>query len=196
VLAELGDVRALNPLCHLLRHADPHVRLSAVAALVQLGDTGAVSALVRLLEDRDDYVRAEAAHALERLHWQPHTPRECALLLLIRGAHAGGREELLPPLCDLLRSPSRAIRCDAAHALGELGRREALPALRAQLRPLAGEMDGEVRAALSAAIARIEGATGATRSLPRSLAADPLATECRPRTEASDPPAGRRPRAA
>jgi hypothetical protein len=61
------------------------------------------------------------------------------------------------------------LRKLAAEALGKLGRREALPALKARLPKLGlrGERDKDVLAAIRAAIEKIEKATAATKDLPR-----------------------------
>jgi HEAT repeat protein len=99
--------------------------------------------------------RARAARARQELH-------SLAVEALPRVGSTA-----VAPLCRALRHPGRGVRLAAAEALGAIADREAIPDLRARARRLGGEFDGEVRAALSAAIARIESRSVDSRALPR-----------------------------
>jgi HEAT repeat protein len=71
VLGRTRDLRALQPLLHLLRSADKHTRAAAVEALGWLGQSGAVADLLDVLDDDVwPYIRAAAAIALGRIGHQ------------------------------------------------------------------------------------------------------------------------------
>ena len=98
---------------------------AAGEVLVRIG-APAVEPLCVALRDESPSVRREAARALAR----------------------STDERALAPLCRALTDADPRVRLRAAGALGRLARREALLALRARLRPLIGEPDGDVLRAI------------------------------------------------
>lgn len=135
---------ALWPLVQLLAHGAPPeiaaelagdarvvTRTRALRALGALGDARALDAVIAARHDPSPVVRAEAAAALGEIRGD-------------RAFHA-----LLP----LLGDPDQLVREFAATALGRLGRRDAVPALRAAAQ---AEPQPHVRQAIDAAIRRLE----------------------------------------
>lgn len=143
-LGNLGDVRAVGPLCQELENGHWFVRKRAAIALAKMG-TPAVEPLCRLLREGNENVRVLAAWALGRIDDM----------------------QALRSLCCALKDKDWNVRKQAADALGNMGRREALPALRERLRPLLGESDSNALVAIRTAIQKIEKATIATKDLPR-----------------------------
>lgn len=130
-LGELGERRALTPLCEALRN-DPHeiVRETVVVALQQLARRDAVTAFVDALQDDYGSVRAAAAEAL---------------------LHQGDRRAVIP-LAEALEDEYGKVRELAAEALYELGAPKAAPALHQALqdeyssvRTLAAEALGQLK---------------------------------------------------
>ena len=109
-LGLLGSKRAIQPLIASLFDAKPvDKRAAAAYALGLIGDNRALEPLLNVLLNRDEdvRVRAEVAEAL-------------ALL---------GDARAVPPLINSLRDNSVEVRFWSAFALGELGDKQALPAL-------------------------------------------------------------------
>jgi HEAT repeat protein len=67
VLAQIKDMRALEPLMEGLLHRDARVRAECAGALGELRDPAAVEALIRATRDPEHRVRAQAGWALDRL---------------------------------------------------------------------------------------------------------------------------------
>jgi HEAT repeat protein len=67
VLAQIKDMRALEPLMQGLLHRDARVRAECAGALGELRDPAAVEALIRASRDPEHRVRAQAGWALDRL---------------------------------------------------------------------------------------------------------------------------------
>lgn len=192
---------AVEPLCLALQHEWRKVRSEAARTLGDIADNRAVVPLCRALDDRDATVRARAAYSLGQIK------DERAVAVLCRGVEdkdvsvrrsctaalgAVGHPQAVGALCLRLEDREPSVRRTAALALRRLEQRAALPALRARLRPLAGEHDLGVRAAVDTAIQSIENATAATRSLPRAAPADTLTLDGLPRVIEEVPsPAGR-----
>jgi HEAT repeat protein len=204
-LGSVGAAAACEALCIALRDESEAVRAAAVAALasldwqpanrreaawlavasqrweraVALGPAAAepLAAAMRCSSG----VARPAAEALARIGATEHL---CAALrdpdwqirdTAVRALVRVGRPAI-PRLCRVLMTEGRDARRAAAEALGEIGDRSALPALRERLPYLAlgGEREADVRAALRSAIARIEGITAAIQALPLpSRPADP-----------------------
>jgi HEAT repeat protein len=122
-----------------------------------IGDVRAVQPLIRVLNDRErTYV-----------HWtdaEMHEVRQAAVVALGKI----GDVSAIHPLSLTLTDDDLSLRTDAAEALGGIGRREALPALKSRLRPIVGEHDPDVRFSLRAAIEKIESATIKSARLPRA----------------------------
>lgn len=125
-------VGAITP---LLEDEDPSVRAASATALGELKAVGAVESLAGLLEDPDLYTAGRAAMALAALD----DPRgEQMLLALLDGdAHSA---------------------CEAAMALGELGRATSVPALRKTAKGRFCPVT--LKAASAAAMARCSAAEG------------------------------------
>jgi len=70
-LGEIGDKRAFQPLCSLLKDEDPKVRWKVVVALGELNDKRGIDPLIGALKDFDSLVREDAAKALDKLGWKP-----------------------------------------------------------------------------------------------------------------------------
>jgi HEAT repeat protein len=138
------------------------LRQKAARALAKIG-APAVEPLGRMLEHDDAYVRGWAAWALGKI----------------------GDTTTVEPLCRRLKDDDADVRKEAAEALGRISRREALPALKARLRPLVGESDSNALAAIHAAIEKIEKATAATKNLPRPASAPMPDTDTLPRPSAA-----------
>ncbi|MBM3460362.1 MAG: HEAT repeat domain-containing protein, partial [Armatimonadetes bacterium] len=127
-LAELGDPRAVEPLCACLADESEWVRLAAAEALGKLADARAVEPLVQQIADPQEEVRAAVHRALARF-----------------GPAA------VSPLAELLSTGDKATRTAAAVVLGELADRQAVAPLCTALRG----HDWEVRAAAATALGRL-----------------------------------------
>lgn len=133
-LALIAPAKAVPELAARLdADSDRGVRQSLVKALGRLGDDQGLAALLKALEDRDLQVCQEAALALSRFN----SPAAYDALLEALN-RKGGRD-------------TWQVRRLAAHALGKLGDRRAVPALIASLRdesdlvvPAAAEALGEL----------------------------------------------------
>ena len=98
-LGNLGDNRAVMPLCDILKDRDEWVRANAVKALGKIGDYRAVVPLCDILKDRDKWVRANAATALGKI----------------------GDNRAFAPLCTALKDNEYLVRTAAAEALDKIG---------------------------------------------------------------------------
>jgi HEAT repeat protein len=144
LLGKNGGEGVMEPLCRALSDTAWEVRWKAAQILGSIGNAQAVGPLCRALRDADcPIIRRRAAEALGKI-----------------GAPAA------PSLCEALEDRMPKVREQAAEVLGRIGCRGALPALRKRLRLLWGEQDAWVRAAMLAAVQRIEEGTAATATLP------------------------------
>ena len=159
-----------------LQDNEPAVRRAAVRGLWQAGtaakDGDGLPRLTTALDDTDEFVRMYACRAigkigpgaytatpslLERLRKDEDSDvrKLAAKSLGLIGSKGIGRKnmpEVVAALKDSLKAQNRGLREYAARALGELGARDAVPALRdAALDPDAG-----VRGAASEALKRLE----------------------------------------
>jgi hypothetical protein len=82
---------------------------------------------------------------------------------------------------------------ETLEALGDIGRREALPVLQAYLKGLRRERDEEVLAAIRAAIEKIEEATKHLKGKPRAAEVEAPTPTGRPRAAEDVPTAEGRP---
>ncbi len=100
-LGDIGDKRAVKPLCDALSYRISEVQLAAIEALRKLQDGLAVEPLIAVLEDEKNAasVRAAAADALGSLR----------------------NERAIKPLIGVLRDSDSALRERAAKALDALG---------------------------------------------------------------------------
>lgn len=141
LLGRLGEPSALAPLLGALEDPEAALRGGAAYALGSLANPGAIPALARALRhDSDGQVRADAAWALglmgedEVIDPLLEALGDAAELPEVRGQAAEsltgpGSARAIPGLLAALTDPSPAIRYWCAFALGELGAREAVPAL-------------------------------------------------------------------
>jgi HEAT repeat protein len=134
---------------------DLAVREIASSALAQAGDARATAPLHGMLEDRDPGVRQSAVWALERLGWQPRTPRERALTA---AAHEDwqqlrqlGGEAIEPLLCAVGDS---AVTDEVAetlrHILESAAKRMSIEHLQKLVRLGGGAMPGSSRESTAA----------------------------------------------
>jgi HEAT repeat protein len=149
-LGEIGDRRAVVPLCEALRSAsqaaDRTAREELLVALGQLGDAAAVPALCDALEDPQIALReraaaalgrigdAEAAPTLIRAMLAPQNPaaaRAAEALALLR--YRGAMGPVVEALGTAVKTGENAVRVAAAKALGTLGSSEGIDALGAAL---------------------------------------------------------------
>lgn len=187
-LASIGEP-AVEPLCRALENPNGELRQAAAEVMGDIGSPRTIEALRKYVETADWTVALSAAMSLARsgppayetlkelLTSRNAQVRELTTAALCLSPHPSGREALqalgptaLPALSEVLSQGSEAVRTQAALALGWLGLREALPALRARLPRLGvgGERDRSVVAAIREAIRRIESTTHETDGLPRA----------------------------
>ncbi|MBI4617847.1 MAG: HEAT repeat domain-containing protein [Planctomycetes bacterium] len=139
LLHRLGAREALQRIRTLVEDENPFVRRGAAYFLGSFGSAEDVARLLPLLKDRDDDVRGEAVLALERLGRRDLVPES-----LPEGE--GGSVEALR---ERLRNREPTARLEAVKGLVQLGFREAA----ADLLPLTGDADREVRQAAFEALA-------------------------------------------
>ena len=166
-LGEIGDARAVEPLCAALKNSDKVVRMSAAAALVKIG-VPAVGPLCVALKDSDKVVRMSAAAALGKIGNKRAVEPLCVALkdsdkvMRMSAAAAlieiGATEALVKigapavtPLCAALKDSNKFVRSDAAMALGEIGDARAVEPLCAALK----NSDKVVRMSAAAALVKI-----------------------------------------
>lgn len=93
-LADLGDIRAVDPLVEALRHEDSEVRCHAAWVLGKLGYQAGIGPLITALKDKDPQVCKRAAQALKQItdqnfgedasewqRWWYRTDRQASILL-------------------------------------------------------------------------------------------------------------------
>ena len=107
----------IEKMIRALDHKDEDVRRKAAEALGRIGDARAVEPLAKTLKDEDSSVRYCAGGALRAL------PLE-----RIRN------ESAVAALTNALDHEDCKVRCNAAHALGRIGDKSAVPALIKALR--------------------------------------------------------------
>src|SRR3989441_5626388 len=154
----LKDKRAVDPLIAALRDRDGSVRTIAAEALGRIGDPKATKGLMALFKDTSKLVRVAATIALTQIGEPTVAPlieglkdenfqvrlHSVQALGGITSDYPTGRSWLrdsrpVPPLIALLKDKDRAVREDAAIALGMIGDRSAVPAL------IEAMQDGAVR---------------------------------------------------
>jgi len=143
-LAEIKDSRAVPVLTDMMKDPVSEVRWQAAIALGEMGSHEAVAPLLQGLEDRDKYVRYGSAISLTKNGYQPSEKTGWAWYyaalqdwdqVRILGLDA------LAPLFNLLRDTDSDVRVHAVRVLGDIGDRQAGPAL---IRSL-GDADRQVR---------------------------------------------------
>lgn len=158
VLATIADVRVLVPLMTALESPDWIVRMHAAKALGRIQEPGAVASLVPLLQDNVKAVREETSTALAAIGEAAVPSLLAALthaewLVRLHAVEALGKtrspEAVDPLLSVLFNDRDRAVREDAARALGQIGDARAVEFLvtamkEPGLRPLAVEALGRI----------------------------------------------------
>ena len=143
-LAEIRDPGATSALATMMKDPGSEVRWQAAIALGEMGSHEAIAPLRSGLEDPDKYVRYGSAISLAKNGSQPTGDAEQAWYyaamqdwerLRTLESHA------LPPLFNLLHDTDSDVRVRAVQVLGDIGNREAGPAL---IRSL-GDADRQVR---------------------------------------------------
>ena len=143
-LAEIKDSRAVPVLTDMMKDPVSEVRWQAAIAFGEMGSHEAVAPLLHGLEDRDKYVRYGSAISLAKNGYQPSEKTGWAWYyaalqdwdqVRILGLDA------LAPLFNLLRDTDSDVRVHAVRVLGDIGDRQAGPAL---IRSL-GDPDRRVR---------------------------------------------------
>jgi HEAT repeat protein len=132
----IGDSDAALPLTASLADADPEMRRKAAWALGEIGDARAIEPLVEALEDTDEDVRRVSLLVLEKLGWKPpDEAQEIRELIASRqwDRLAGMGDVAIEALIETLRSGDEDARLKAAWALGEIGDRRGLDALKLAL---------------------------------------------------------------
>lgn len=129
-LAQMGDVRAVQPICDVLKMKSLWLRLAAARALGRLGDSSAIPALSMALSARSGHLRAAAARSLGQIGDEravgPLLPLVHDSRISVRTAAFGalcqmGDAQALEPLLTLLQRGSNPQRRAAAKALGRIG---------------------------------------------------------------------------
>jgi HEAT repeat protein len=169
VLEANGSAAAGGLLCDYLDHAPLEQRLPCLRALGGVRDARVAVRLCAELRSNHPEERAAAEESLLRVGAAAVEP---LVALLGRGVppvpallvHIG--PPAVPALCRALQAADRDVRLAAALALGSIGDRSALPALRARVRPWFSDPDGQVRHFCRGAIEAIEHRTASTRDLP------------------------------
>jgi HEAT repeat protein len=147
-LGLIRDKRAVDGLIAALRDRDGAVRTVAAEALGRLGDPKAIKALMTLFKDSSKLVRASATIALTQIGDATVDPliegtkdenfqvrlHSVQALGGITSDYPTGRSWLrdarpVPHLIRVLKDKDRAVREDAAIALGMIGHPDAVPAL-------------------------------------------------------------------
>jgi HEAT repeat protein len=139
-LGEIGDVKAVEPLCKLIQHESPHVRGAAAEALGKIGDVQALESLFVALNDVDPShlrfsIRKKAAWALGKI----------------------GDKRAIQPLMNIARDESfharfaRAAACEALGEIAQIGDQQILALLASALQ----NKDSDVRLAACKALGNI-----------------------------------------
>jgi hypothetical protein len=138
-LAEIRDPRAVPSLIGMLSDPGSEVRWQTAIALGEIGDPRATSHLLGSLVDADKYVRYGSAISLMKIGYQPANDREWAGYFI--GVQDWNRiatlgKPAVPALIGVLGDSDSEVRIHAIRALGDIGDREAGPAI---VRSLADE---------------------------------------------------------
>jgi len=143
-LTAIKDPGAISALTDMMKDQSSEVRWQAAIALGEMGSHVAVAPLLRGLEDPDKYVRYGSAISLFKNGCQPSGDAEQAWYYAAMQDWDRLRtmgSDALSPLYNLLRDTDSDVRVHAVQVLGDIGNREAGPAL---IRSL-GDADRQVR---------------------------------------------------
>jgi HEAT repeat protein len=168
-LGKLGDRLAIDPLLKRLADPAPEVRSAVASALVRMGTT-AIEPTRPYLDHGRSAVREAAVGVLLTLGWRPGSPEDLVRVAIARQEwtelnRAG--KVAVSLLIPYLKDANPEVRGGAARALGAIGDRAALPALRARVALWGAlEPNATVRQAIAAAIRGIENQTAHLRAVP------------------------------
>jgi len=173
----LRQTRALDRWRRDLRRGRYQAKLDAIEALGEVGDERAIEELLEALGDDDPNIASAASraicardadHACERLADALSSPKRRLAETAAAGlVHMG--EDAVDYLVGQLSSVNSAARRLAAESLGSIGREDLKDVL---LPLLSTDQDPEVRAAVAASLARVDGHT-ATLEIQRLARSDP-----------------------
>jgi hypothetical protein len=143
-LAEIQDPGAVSALEDMMKDPGSEVRWQAAIALGEINSHHAIEPLLQGLEDPDKYVRYGSAISLVKNGYQPSGESEWAWYYAAMqdwDRLKTMESSALAPLYNLLRDTDSDVRVHAVQVLGDIGDREAGPAL---IRSL-GDADRQVR---------------------------------------------------
>lgn len=163
LLGELGDTRAVEPVCGVLATAESkNLRQAAASAAGKIGDSKAIPPLCQaLLADKESPVREAAAEALGEIASGAEAVESLCQALLtdsqssVRDAAAEalgkiGDAAAVEPLCQVLvTDKGRQVRIEAVRALGKIGDSSASSSL---AKALVFDGDNVVRASAAEAL--------------------------------------------
>ncbi len=154
-----------------LKHPSLAPRQAAADALVEVADASAASALLQALQDDDNWLRSRAKDALAKvidptlipalfqmLEEAPYKSPIVDLLVQLKG------DVVVNRMIELLKSEKTGLRATAAHALGHLGDRAAVPALLVALK----DEEEDVRKFSAFALGDLKDPTAVTDLIPIS----------------------------
>jgi len=133
----------VTPLAALVRDPDAKVRLEVVRALRELRDLSAVPAIVTSLSDGEPQIREEAIGSLVEIYADRDRGNPVGRFLELFSdefdrssvaPHGSVDPSVIQALAGKLADEDKAIRQEAAYALGILNGTDALPALTNSLR--------------------------------------------------------------
>jgi HEAT repeat protein len=131
-LAEIKDARAVSSLCAMLHDPGSEIRWQAAIALGEIGDPQATISLLESLRDPDKYVRYGSAISLLKVGYKPSTDAEWTWYFI--GIQDWKKvitlgKPALQALISVLKDTDSQVRVQAIRALGDIGDRDAGPAL-------------------------------------------------------------------
>jgi HEAT repeat protein len=171
---ELGKSRrreAVAPLSALVRDPEPRVRLEVVEALCALRDLSAVPALVASMQDGDPDIREAAISSVVEVY--ADRDRSGPVDRFLQAFSDEYDRSSVPPytqvdpsvfkaLAAALRDESKAVRVDAAYAIGILGG----SAVSADLVSALADPEPDVRAAAATSLGKVGGAEEGRALIP------------------------------
>jgi len=141
-LGQIGDIRAVKPLCKALfdkRAYSEYKRIAAAKALGEIGDPSAAHSLVHILKGTDRKVKEAAVESLKTMGSSAvkhisgmlelkYNDRRTAMAAA-RALGEIGAPQALRPLIAALKSEDGGVSNAAAEALGEIGDQQAVESL-------------------------------------------------------------------
>ena len=143
-LAEIQDPVAVSALADMMKDTNSEVRWQAAIALGEMNSHDTITPLLKGLEDPDKYVRYGSAISLVKNGYQPSGENEWAWYYAAMQDWDRLKtleSSALAPISNLLRDNDSEVRVHVVQTLGDIGNRDAGPAL---IRSL-GDADRQVR---------------------------------------------------